>query len=290
MGGSIGAAIGILIMQAQTGLSMADLTHYMGQYNNPEAMRHLAMYNNISQLFFFLLPALVFASLVAGGLRKGLWMYSPAATFVLFPLIVVGLSPLISMIEALNHLLIPAGSWLEQMALPQETELMNMTEGILRLEQSGGLFWTIASVIIFPSICEELAFRGVIQPAIGRITKNVHLAVWITALIFSFIHFQFYGFLPRLALGALFGYLVIWTGSIWTSVAAHALHNALAFMSFREQGKITTETSEAQDHTWILYFMIILGIAATSYMAQKSVFWKRRTAFLGLPDSTPQQE
>lgn len=70
-----------------------------------------------------------------------------------------------------------------------------------------GLIWTIVAIILFPAICEEIAFRGVLHP-LGRITKNVHLSIWITAFIFSFIHFQFYGFLPRMVLGALFGYMV----------------------------------------------------------------------------------
>ena len=79
-----------------------------------------------------------------------------------------------------------------------------------------------------PAICEEFIFRGAVQRVIFRLKSNPHVAIWLSAFIFSAIHFQFYGFLPRLLLGAAFGYIYFWTGSIWYAVFAHFLNNAYA--------------------------------------------------------------
>jgi hypothetical protein len=56
--------------------------------------------------------------------------------------------------------------------------------------------------------------------------RSRHLAVWVTSLIFSLVHFQFYGFLPRLFLGALLGYLFLYTGNLWIPILFHFINNA----------------------------------------------------------------
>jgi hypothetical protein len=66
----------------------------------------------------------------------------------------------------------------------------------------------------------------------AKATKNIHLSIWITAIVFSAIHMQFYGFLPRLMLGAIFGYLLIWSGTIWAPILAHFTNNALAVVTY----------------------------------------------------------
>lgn len=80
---------------------------------------------------------------------------------------------------------------------------------------------------VLTGLCEELAFRGAMQRVIGSGGLGSHAAIWITAIIFSILHFQFFGFIPRVLLGALFGYLFYWTGSIWISATAHALNNSI---------------------------------------------------------------
>jgi membrane protease YdiL (CAAX protease family) len=71
-------------------------------------------------------------------------------------------------------------------------------------------------------------FRGVLQTTMQRWTKNTHAAIWVTAVLFSAFHMEFYGFLPRMFLGALFGYFVAWSGSIWPAIWGHFLNNGSA--------------------------------------------------------------
>ena len=93
---------------------------------------------------------------------------------------------------------------------------------------------------LLPAVAEELTFRGVLQrliqtqtnEAINREGKRVHLAIWCTAILFSAIHMQFYGFLPRMLMGALFGYALVWTGSLWIPILMHFTNNAMAVILY----------------------------------------------------------
>ncbi len=87
-------------------------------------------------------------------------------------------------------------------------------------------------VAFIAGLAEEVFFRGVVQPIFQNITKNKHAAIWITAIIFSTIHFQFYGFIPRMLLGALFGYLYVYTNNIAVPIWAHILNNGLTLIMF----------------------------------------------------------
>ena len=61
----------------------------------------------------------------------------------------------------------------------------------------------------------------------GRLFKDEHVQVWISAAIFSAIHMQFQGFLASMILGALLGYLLVWTRSFWIPMIVHFLNNGL---------------------------------------------------------------
>lgn len=82
-------------------------------------------------------------------------------------------------------------------------------------------------VAVLPAIGEELIFRGVIQKILSGLFTSGHSAIWLTAFVFSAIHFQFYGFVPRIILGLIFGYLFFWSGKLWLPVIAHFVNNAV---------------------------------------------------------------
>ena len=113
-------------------------------------------------------------------------------------------------------------------------------------------------IAVLAGLCEEIYFRGVVQPIFQNLTKNKHVAIWITAIIFSAIHFQFYGFIPRMLLGALFGYLYIYTNNIFIPIWAHILNNGLTLIMvlFVDKEMLNTPKMEANDFVT----MIPLGI------------------------------
>jgi len=95
---------------------------------------------------------------------------------------------------------------------------------------SAGRFWVgVVVIAIVPAVSEELVFRGVIQKNLVR-WFSPHVGVWLGAAIFSAIHFQFFGFVPRFVLGLALGYLYLWSGNILVSMAAHFTQNAFQLL------------------------------------------------------------
>ena len=117
---------------------------------------------------------------------------------------------------------------IEQWMRKMEDEGAKTTAAILKMKSIGDFLITLFIIAIVPAICEEFLFRGALQRTFSRWIKNPHVAIWISAIIFSTIHFQFYGFFPRLLLGAAFGYIYFWTGSLWYTIFAHFLNNGFA--------------------------------------------------------------
>lgn len=138
--------------------------------------------------------------------------------------------PFVSLSETLNaDFKLPASLQALQTIIDElERKANEITTLMVTGKGVGNLLIIIFVIAIVPGICEELYFRGLLQSVFKDITKSSHAAIWITAAIFSFIHFQFLGFIPRMLLGALLGYILLYTGSIWVNATAHALNNALA--------------------------------------------------------------
>ena len=106
------------------------------------------------------------------------------------------------------------------------------TEKMLNVNTFGGLLFNLLIIALIPAIGEELTFRGVLQQSLTRGLKNPHIAIILSAAIFSFIHFQFYGFPPRMFLGILLGYMFFITNSLWTSILMHFLNNGSAVVVY----------------------------------------------------------
>lgn len=95
----------------------------------------------------------------------------------------------------------------------------------------GALIVTLLIVALMAGFSEELFFRGALQRILSVTRLNIHIAVWLSAFIFSAMHFQLFGFVPRLLLGAFFGYLLVWSGSLWLPILLHILNNSLVVIS-----------------------------------------------------------
>lgn len=118
-------------------------------------------------------------------------------------------------------------SGLENWMMEMETQLMELTKFLTDFQSIPELLTGILVIGVFAGIGEEMFFRGLIQPKMKHYTNSAHWGVWLTAIIFSAIHVQFYGFLPRVFLGALFGYLYLYSGSLLYPILAHIFNNGL---------------------------------------------------------------
>lgn len=89
------------------------------------------------------------------------------------------------------------------------------------------LIMTVLIVAVLAGVTEEMLFRGAFQRLMSTGGVNIHAAIWIAAAVFSLLHMQFFGFVPRMLLGAFFGYMLWWTGSLWVPMVLHVLNNTL---------------------------------------------------------------
>lgn len=183
----------------------------------------------LNQLGIFIFPALLTAYLFGGNYKDYLYVNVPFGGSTAFwtMLSMIFILPFLNLVTQLN----------QQMVLPDflkevEAHIKSMeeigaelTESMLRTKNVQEIISNILIVAVFSAVGEEFLFRGTLQRIFGRLIRNKHTAIWSVAFIFSFIHFQFYGFVPRLLLGAYFGYLLNFTKSLWIPIIAHFTHN-----------------------------------------------------------------
>jgi hypothetical protein len=138
----------------------------------------------------------------------------------------------------------------------------------------GDLFVNLIMIAIIPAIGEELLFRGVLLRILRDWMKNIHVAIIVSALLFSFIHFQFYGFLPRFLMGVAFGYLLHWSGSLWVPIIAHFVNNGtavvVAFLAARYLPQLDFNTFGSSDNV-----LIIIGSALVTVLILLFLWLKR---------------
>lgn len=142
------------------------------------------------------------------------------------------------------------------------------TEKMLNVDTIGGLLLNLLVIALIPAVGEELTFRGVLQQGLCR-KMNPHAAIILSAAIFSFIHFQFYGFLPRMFLGILLGYMFYITGSIWTSIAMHFVNNGTAvvvyYLNHRGIIEVDAEHFGEASGSWLVVISAVVTVALIAW-------------------------
>ena len=157
-------------------------------------------------------------------LGAGWWLLAAAV-------LIVVILPLMSVIIAWNadaHF--PAALHdFEVWARASEDRAGELTKFLTRFNSGARFAVGVVVIALVPAVAEELVFRGVIQKNLVR-WFSPHVGVWLGAALFSAIHFQFFGFVPRFVLGLVLGYLYLWSGNILVSMAAHFTQNALQLL------------------------------------------------------------
>lgn len=178
--------------------------------------------------------------------------------------------PLINWMGELNsHLSLPSFmSGMENWMKSSEASAKKIIDAFLQMNSIGDLITNLILIALLAALGEELFFRGAMQNVFLEWTKNKHTAVWMTAILFSAFHAQFYGFIPRMLLGVVLGYLYVWSGSLWLSMFFHFLNNGLAvlFTYLIGKGEIskTAETVGAGDTP--IYFVVLSAVMSVGLM------------------------
>jgi membrane protease YdiL (CAAX protease family) len=200
------------------------------------------------------------------GLRWKQWCSSGAMNqgihWALVALLLIVLLPFVSFLEYWNHQL-PAGGWV----LQKEQELAALTSLLVGFEGFGQALMGILAIVLLPAIGEELLFRGVLQNRLLAWMRNPHIAIWMAALVFSLVHFQFLGLLPRWILGALLGYIYYWSGNLLLAMWGHLVNNGVALLLMRFQQRFFPELtpSATQSVHWGVVLLSLIAAAVTLY-------------------------
>jgi uncharacterized protein len=206
----------------------------------------------LTTIFFFIIPPFFLSYIYKEKNSNYLSLKKPSLKHA-----GLGIISLLVAVPLINLLV----AWNESMHLPaflSEVELWmrNAEDNASRITDlllSGTTYIDLVSnlfiIAILAGIGEELFFRGLLQSLItGLLNKEnryvIHISIWIVAFLFSAIHLQFYGFIPRMLMGAWFGYLLLWSGSIWVPILAHATNNGLTtiFGFLENKGVVILET------------------------------------------------
>lgn len=185
----------------------------------------------------------------------------------------IALCILVAAIPAMNALIM----WNQNLELPESmagiAKWMHDAEesaqaGINAILGSHTVMNLIVSVLIvgiLAGFSEELFFRGAFQRLLTTGRVNPHLAIWIVAFVFSAIHMQFFGFFPRLLLGAFFGYLLLWSDSLWLPILLHITNNSIFILGrwilgTDAQGNSGVDTVGVESWPLIIMSVALAGI------------------------------
>lgn len=222
--------IGMLVLANMTGLNvleMGDPSNW--DYKNPSLLIFVRGMLLIQFLFLFIVPCFLFAYFSdpkpAGylGFRS-----AKPAFYILGVIVLIAAIPLVDWLGVFNHQLIPEttslGKWMKQ----SEEQAGQQISFMLKKNSITDLLMNLLFIAVFAGVGEELFFRGVLQRIFIKIFKNPWIGIIVTAIIFSAIHLQFYGFIPRFILGVLLGLIYWYSGSIWPAIIAHFAYDAFA--------------------------------------------------------------
>ncbi|SFF53793.1 CPBP family intramembrane glutamic endopeptidase [Thermoflexibacter ruber] len=204
--------------------------------NFPEIRPVLMIMQGVTALGLFVITPLIYIYWIDKTLSlKGL--FKSNGTY-LVPLILASIGVAIIEMPAITWI----GKWnmevdfpdfmdsFEQWAKLQEDKLKDLTIFLTEFRSFEQFLLGFIVIGIIPGIGEELLFRGVLQNKLKQLLGNAHVAIWLAAIIFSAFHLQFYGFVPRMLLGALFGYLYQWSGNLIYAMVAHFVNNGFTIM------------------------------------------------------------
>ena len=208
----------------------------INEMTNPETIKVLKYFQVVQAIGLFIVPPFILGWLYYGKISEYLFLnksFKSASVLLVFVLMFFA-APFVNFVGELNaNMTFP--EWLsgvEQWMKNAEENAELLTKAFLKVDTTGGLLFNIFMIALLPAIGEELLFRGVIQRIFTNWTRSNNWGIWISAILFSALHMQFYGFVPRMLLGVLFGYLLVWSGSMWLPIIAHFLNNAIAVIGY----------------------------------------------------------
>ena len=261
-----------LVFQIPFSALMGVLNMDSGLEITPAVLKYVQL---ILATFVFIVPANAYSHLFSDNTFVFFEFKKPSLVFLFFAaLLWLFTLPIISFLADINNKIAFPTSFagLENSFRLAEARAENATRFLLNITSLSGLMVNLLVIAVVAAIAEELIFRGIIQKLLFEQSKNIHLAIWLTALVFSLFHLQFFAIIPRIVLGAALGYTFYWSKSIWVPIFFHFINNAsIVLASYLYQQKvITTDPNEITFFPISVLFVAFICSIAIIY------FWIKR--------------
>jgi membrane protease YdiL (CAAX protease family) len=261
-----------LVFQIPFSALMDVLNMDSGLEITPAVLKYVQL---ILATFVFIVPANAYSHLFSDNTFVFFEFKKPSLVFLFFAaLLWLFTLPIISFLADINNKIAFPTSFagLENSFRLAEARTENATRFLLNVTSFSGLMVNLLVIAVVAAIAEELIFRGIIQKLLFEQSKNIHLAIWLTALVFSLFHLQFFAIIPRIVLGAALGYTFYWSKSIWVPIFFHFINNAsIVLASYLYQKKlIATDPNEITFFPNSVLFVAFICSIAMVY------FWNKR--------------
>jgi membrane protease YdiL (CAAX protease family) len=258
---TIFSAIGMSILSGMTGISMFDVGDLSKWKANPKMLTYVRGMLLVQFLGLFLIPSLLFAyfsdprPLQYIGIKKPInpiyWILGIASLLVAIPL--VEYTGLINRQVNFGS----AQNWMQRM----EDEAMQQIKFMLGKQTVTELVTNVVFIALFAGIGEELFFRGVLQRLFIKVFKNPWAGILLTAFLFSALHVQFFGFIPRFLLGILLGAVYWYSGSLLAAMVAHFIYDAFFIVLAYFQPQIIDDTEGSMFNGTLPITMALISAA-----------------------------
>jgi len=245
----------------------------MGNFEDERVLALLKFFQILNQIGLFIIPPLLFAYLDGGKINSYLRLdVVPRFQVLILSLVMVfAILPLVHWTAEINEMMRFPGwlqgleNWMKQ----SEESAKQITDAFLNVDSTAGFLLNLLMIALLPAIGEELLFRGVLQKLLQQWFKNVHWAILVTAILFSALHLQFYGFLPRTILGIMFGYLFVITRSLWIPILVHLFNNGAAVLAaflYRKNALENDyhEIGQVSNPLWVIGSLLIVLVLFTA--------------------------
>lgn len=265
-----------LILGTVIGLAYVFITK-----SNPQDLNALRFMQISNQLFTFVFPPIAYAFLVKENPVNALGLKKSKTLWILIGIAMIfAIMPFNSILAEWNaNLTLPESmSKIESLMKQMQEAATEIIEKFVSVDTIGGLILNLFMIAGLAALGEELLFRSIIQTSLIKICKNAHIGILIASAIFSFIHFEFYGFFPRLILGMLLGYMFYFSGSIWISMLMHFLNNGtVVFIYFLNNKGITNIDVDTFGQTSIPVLIISIVVMIVLFLLSIKYSDKERT-------------
>jgi membrane protease YdiL (CAAX protease family) len=267
---------GMLFAIPLFGISLSKLTTAIANPEDPGAIRLLGYFQVIQSIGLFIIPPLLAGFFFHGNTLSYLKLDQPPSwkMYLLTLAVMICSLPFINMLVTFNEsMTLPASmKAMEDWMKATEQEAARLTEAFMHMPTWSAFLFNILLIAVLPALGEELVFRGMLQRLFSAWLRNPHAAILLASVLFSAMHLQFYGFLPRMALGLILGYLFYFSGSLWVPILAHFIQNGTVVLVtwLGQQGWIGGDYENfGMTSNWLVISLSFIAVVGFLFLVKK---------------------